>query len=239
MKITTIIRTHKREEQLKACLQSIADCEYKDLQIIIISDDPEDPVEKVVNSIEWEYKLDWVRFRPDPQSWPPNDYFNQMHHLVKGQYITYIDDDDKVLDVSYYEEIKKAAKGLSAISYPPLANKVSDSREPKADSQPNMIIWKANLGRLYTGRRDTIIPEPRNWNRRPVLSHFSTLNMGVKSELAKTLNWPARKGGDGLFAAIFWDKYVKPDLSKVVFIDKILTSTQNGLSTHTKKRRRK
>jgi glycosyltransferase involved in cell wall biosynthesis len=215
LKVTTIIRTHEREKRLGICLKSIADCGYEDLHVIIISDNPKDPVEKVVDSIEWKHKLDWDRFQPNPQSWPPNDYFNQIHHLVKGQYITYIDDDDKVLDSNYYEEIKEAAK-----------------------TNPNMIIWKANLGRLYTGSRDTIIPEPKNFNRRPVLSHFSTLNMGVKSDLAKTLKWPARKGGDGLFAAIFWDKYVGKNRENVVFINKVITSTQNGLSTHKRGRKR-
>lgn len=209
MKITTIIRTHKRKDQLTTCLQSIATCKYSDLQIIIISDCDEDPIEEIVKSIKWEAPLDWVRFKPSLHSWPPNDYFNQIHHLVKGEFITYIDDDDGVIDNNYYQAIANAIK-----------------------PEVNMLIWKANLGRLYTRNRDTILPEPKNWQKRPVLSHFSTLNMGVRSNLAKDVKWPQRRGGDGLFAQAFWDKHVVPNKDSIVFIDQVLTGTQKSLSTH-------
>lgn len=215
MQITTVVRTHKRPKQLRTCLESIAACGYpmSDLNLIIISDCEED-YEHTIKSLseisaKAKYPLHSIRFVPKKESWPPNDYFNQIHHLVPDGYITYIDDDDKVYDPSYYEEIAKAA-----------------------ESNPHMIIWKANLGRLYSKHVDTILPEPKNWGKRPVLSHFSTLNMAVKSDLAKTVKWPKRKGGDGLFAMAFWDKYVGNNKENVVFIDKVLTATQKSLSTH-------
>ena len=201
------MRTHNRPKQLEICLQSIADCDYKDAQVIIVSDDDSDPVEEIA-AISLK-SIPWVRFKPALHSWPPNDYFNQIHHLVEGQYLTYIDDDDKVFSPLYYREILNSSK-----------------------DHPPMIIWKANLGKLYHGNNDTILPEKHNWEKRPVLSHFSTLNMGVLAKYAKNIKWPQKKGGDGLFAQAFWDKHIFPDKSNVVFIDKILTGTQNGLSTH-------
>lgn len=205
------MRTHNRSEQLKTCLTSIAQCNYADTQVIIVSDNDPDPVEDIAAATLCH--IPWVRFKPKPHSWPPNDYFNQIHHLVEGHYTTYIDDDDRVFDRSYYSEILKAAK-----------------------QNPHMMIWRANLGKLYHGNKDTILPENHNWGKRPVLSHFSTLNMGVLSEYAKNVSWPQRKGGDGLFAQSFWDRYISCNPEKVIFIDKVLTGTQNGLSTHKRER---
>lgn len=214
--LTTLIRTHNRPEKLERCLKSLSDCKQEKHQIIIISDDPNDEVESIVENIQWGSGFYWTRFRPDPQTWPPNDYFNQVHHLIKGTYISYIDDDDMVKSKNYFKSIEKEMK----------------------NNKP-MIIWKANLGRLYTKNKDTILPETHNWKKRPVLSHFSTLNMAVRSDLAKNIKWPAKRGGDGLFAQAFWDKYVKNDLKEVAFIDEVLSGCQISLSTHKSKNKLK
>jgi len=209
MKITTIVRTHRRPRRLERCLRSIAGCYDKVLQLIVVSDEPSDPVEEIVESIEWK-QLDWIRFRPEPMPWPPNDYFNQVRPLIDGEYVTYIDDDDRVMDPDYYSCVREAGRKAS----------------------PSLIIWRANLGRLYRPDVDTIVPENSWWRRRPKRGQFSTLTMAVRTSVAHAVPWRQGKGGDHLFGKAVWDQYVEKDPGQVVFVDRILAATQNSLSTH-------
>lgn len=213
MLITTIVRTHDRPAQLKKCLNSIIECGYPEVQLILINDN--------TNKYHIDLDLAWDKFAmvdkfvPEKRSWPPNDYLNQAKPYIKGEYFTIIDDDDMVASPDYYKEIKNAVQ--------------------TAHTKPNMIIWKTNLGTLYTKDKDTILPEDHNWGRRPVLSHFSILNMALKTELGKQIEWQNKRGGDGYYAMEFWDRFIKKNAcDECFFINKILAKTQVSLSTHGK-----
>mgnify|MGYP001289404133 CR=1 FL=1 len=227
-KITTLIRTHERPAELRACLESIAACRDGAIQLILISDRAADPVEAAVAAVPWAVEPAWTRFEPQPAPWPPNDYFNQARGLAQGAYLTYLDDDDRVLDPDYYRAIRLAVR---------------------QGGGPYLVIWKANLGRLYSTGEDTILPDARHWGGRPVLNRFSGIGFAVRADVARAVDWPNRRGGDWAFADRVWREFVapgpvarlrrrwarrapEPPREPVIFVDRVLSGTQRSLSTH-------
>lgn len=94
--INVLIRhTKGRKEELKKCLQSIADQTYQDLNVIICTDDEEFVLPPdILNGIPRE-----VFYTPSdgiPFHW--NLYCNQLKDRVENGWFFYCDDDDWLVD---------------------------------------------------------------------------------------------------------------------------------------------
>lgn len=180
--IYVLVRTHKRPKALHRCIDSLCEQTNKNFSVIIISDYKEDNVEV----LGYEYpNLFFMFIHVEPLGYPAcNLYFNQIKDFIRSKYVIFIDDDNIVIDNTYFETIE---------------NIINISQYP-------VIISKAQ----FPGR---IIPPDNGWCSYPRVGNIDTLNFCVRTDIYKKCNWSKSRIGDfhfikNVFDIIDWQKDV-------------------------------
>jgi hypothetical protein len=124
---------------------------------------------------------------------PSNLYMNELQSKVKDGIIMYLDDDD----------ILSNNNAVSLIA-----------EEYKKGSK--LIFWKIKSV-------NRVIPNEKNWGKRPVNCDISGIGFAFDSKYIKHAEWEPYKRGDYRVANKLYDK-----IRKRAYIDKILAQTQNG-----------
>ena len=178
--IYVLVRTHKRPEALRRCLDSLCEQTKKHFSVVIISDYEKDLVENLV----YEYPdLYFIFMHVDPLGYPGcNLYLNEVKNYINSDYVIFIDDDDIVVDSTYFETIE------NIINVSPYS----------------VIISKAQ----FPGR---LIPSDNRWGLYPQAGNISTLNFCVRTDIYKKCNWSGDHIGDfhfikNVFDIIDWQR---------------------------------
>lgn len=189
--LSVLTRTHQRPKFLRRCLDSLKKQTKRNFVIVLISDCKEDKVDSLVS--EYSDLSIVVKHIDNPVIWPScNIYFNMVKDIIDSDYIVFVDDDDVVIDDSYFETLEDIVVKNTVLRYP--------------------VIMSRSM---YCPNASTRIPFPEEmyWNKFPIYSHVSTLNFCVRSDLYKKFEWPNVRGGDfyfinTVFKNIDWKKDV-------------------------------
>lgn len=163
MFLSILVRTHKRPDAVRRCLDSLNNQVKKNFEIILISDYRGDKVEELVKEYpDLSFKIKHIE---NPVEYVACGlYFNRSKSLVKSDYVIFIDDDDVVLDETYTETLERIA---------------TNSRKKSVA----VIISKAQFP------NGKIVPNKAVWEQYPVECKINTLNFCVKNELFQEVDW--------------------------------------------------
>lgn len=99
--VSVVVATYRREESLKKALESLANQTYKNLEIVIVDDNGNDEWNKKIASMVHDFrsahseiKMQFIVNRPNHGSAKTR---NIGIEASKGEYITFLDDDDLYL----------------------------------------------------------------------------------------------------------------------------------------------
>ena len=101
-KISVITSTFNRSKRLKKTIDSVLNQEFKDFELIIVDDCSTDDTKKVIESYNDDRIVPIYREENHGHDGKPK---NEGLKIAKGEYITFLDDDDL-----YYPEALKISK---------------------------------------------------------------------------------------------------------------------------------
>lgn len=99
-KISVIIPTHNRLEQLEQCINSIFNQNYKNIEIIIIDDVSTDKTQNKYKNIK-DDKIVYIR---NNKNLGMGLNRQKAFKIAKGEFIIFCDDDDYFIDNSYFSD---------------------------------------------------------------------------------------------------------------------------------------
>ena len=99
-KITVIIPTHNRLEQLTKCIESILNQTYKNVEIIIIDDASSDETKTYFSKIN-NHKIKYIR---NKKNLGVGLSRQKGYNLSSGHYVIFCDDDDYYIDNTYFQD---------------------------------------------------------------------------------------------------------------------------------------
>ncbi len=176
--ISVLIRTHKRPKMLRRCLNSLCEQTDKNFSTVIISDYEKDMVENLVH----EYQdLFFTFLHVRPLGYPEcNLHLNDVKDHINSGYVIFVDDDNLVVDKTYFETLKNI---FSKYLYPVLISRAQF---------PNRII-----------------PSDNGWCSYPTVGNIDSLNFCVRADIYKKCNWSRHHTGDfhfikNVFDSIDW-----------------------------------
>lgn len=102
-KITVIIPTHNRLEQLTKCIESITNQDYKNIEIIIIDDVSTDATRKFYEN----HKDKRIRYLRNEKNLGMGLNRQKAFKVATGDFIIYCDDDDYFIDNTYFKDAIK------------------------------------------------------------------------------------------------------------------------------------
>ena len=140
----------------------------------------------LIENLIYEYPdLSFVFLHVQPLGYPGcNLYLNQVKNYINSDYVIFIDDDDIIIDKTYFETIENI---INIFSFP-------------------VIISKAQ----FPGR---LIPSDNVWCSYPRAGNISTLNFCVRTDIYKKCDWFKDQIGDfrfikNVFDVIDWQRDV-------------------------------
>lgn len=184
--INILIRTCKRPEYFKNCINSIASQTYKNINIIIGIEEADRFTESYVDdcisglnisTVKVFYKKE-VNVIDAPKNiegfggwFPYNKYLDILGQSVKSGYVMYFDDDDKLVSKNSIESIIK-----------------------NIDSEDDLIFWRVKFN-------DRLVPEDNYWNAMlsggaPTCYHISGGGFCFHSKYLSQIEWGYWKMGD-------------------------------------------
>lgn len=95
MKVSVIIATYHRDETLNKAIQSVIDQTYPDVEIVVVSDNADSQWNEIVRSIVNDFKN--ITYIENEQNRGSAETRNIGIRAAKGDYITFLDDDDVYL----------------------------------------------------------------------------------------------------------------------------------------------
>lgn len=114
-KVSIIIATYRREEELKRALNSLIDQEYKNIETIIVDDNADAEYNSKVTAIVSDFKsanpqLD-VKLITNEVNKGSAETRNIGINAAEGKYITFLDDDDEFLPAKVKKQVEFMEKG--------------------------------------------------------------------------------------------------------------------------------
>lgn len=100
-KITVIIPTHNRVQQLTQCIDSILNQNYKNVEIIIIDDCSTDDTNKIYSN----YNDKRVKYILNEKNLGMGLNRQKAYNVATGDFIMFIDDDDFLIDNNYFSYV--------------------------------------------------------------------------------------------------------------------------------------
>lgn len=180
--IYALVRTHKRPKALHRCLNSLCEQTNRNFSVAIISDYEKDLVE----NLSYEYPdLNFIFIHVKPLGFPGcNLYLNQVKDYIDSDYVIFIDDDNIVVDNTYFETIENIT---NTSPYPVIMSK--------------------------TQFPERILPPDNRWGLYPQAGQIDTLNFCVRTDIYKKCNWSRDQTGDfhfikNVFDSIDWQNEV-------------------------------
>jgi glycosyltransferase involved in cell wall biosynthesis len=176
--INILIRTHKRPEHFKRCIESIKKQTYKNYKIHVVTDDME--------SLDYCREYNAIYVNPIESGHKPNDrlngclyfpqnrYIHELYKNVKTGYVMGLDDDDELAQPYSLEHIR------NAFNIAPV------------------VFWRVNIGGV-------LIPSNQNWKKHPVVKDMSGIGYAYHNKLKEFLLWNEWKQADYRNAATLYD----------------------------------
>lgn len=175
-----LIRTSNRPNFFKKCIQSIQKQTYKNINIWVSVDRPNNdytipyPVYPIF--VNREQTIGQAKDETYGKPFPFNLYFNEMHKKIKDGIIFYLDDDDRYIDEYAIEKV---------------VNEYKNGNE--------LIFWRARVGEYE-------IPYPENFGREPILFQCSTISFAFDVKYKNVAVWEGFKRGDYRVAKKLYEK---------------------------------
>lgn len=110
-KVSIIIPVYNVEKYLKRCLDSVINQKLKDIEIICINDCSTDNSLKILQ--EYASKDKRIKLISLSENKGAGEAKNKGLEIAKGEYLSFIDPDDKI-DLNFYEELYKKANETNA-----------------------------------------------------------------------------------------------------------------------------
>src|SRR5699024_2462081 len=108
MKESVVIQTHNRSRMLEKAVNSVLNQTYKDLEIIIVSNESTDDTDLVINKLkERDHRIYSISYLPARGA---NYARNKGIENTTGELVAFLDDDDEW----YEEKIEKQVKIFSS-----------------------------------------------------------------------------------------------------------------------------
>ncbi|ARJ56762.1 glycosyltransferase family 2 protein [Campylobacter cuniculorum] len=105
-KLSVIIATYRRPDLLLKAIKSVQKQDFKDLEIIVSDDNSKDETEKLVKQMqEKDSRIKYVLNTRYKQG--PNGNKNNGLDYAQGEFISFLDDDDELLDGALSELLSK------------------------------------------------------------------------------------------------------------------------------------
>lgn len=152
--VSVIIPTHKRPNLVKRAVESAQRQTYKNLEIIVVIDGPEDETFKILNTISDE------RFRVIPleKNVGLSEARNTAVRAARGPWIAFLDDDDEWMPEKIERQMKVALR--SAYEFPVVACSII-VRRPECDFlRPHNAPSKEQPISEYLFCRETFLHGP-------------------------------------------------------------------------------
>ncbi len=105
MKVSVIVPVYKVEKYINACIESIVNQTYKDLEIVLVDDGSPDNCPKICD--EWEKKDERIKVI-HKENTGVSDSRNKALDLITGDYVCFVDGDDTIHD-KYVETLLNTA----------------------------------------------------------------------------------------------------------------------------------
>ncbi len=172
--LNVLIRTHKRPKALRRCVESLCDQTNKNFSVVIISDYEKDKIE----NLAYEFpELNFIFLRVRPLGYPAcNLHFNDIKNYIDSDYVIFIDDDNIIIDDTYFDIIENIFK----------------------ISQYPVMISKAQFP-------NKIIPSSNGWCLYPKIGNLDSLNFCVRTDVYKKCDWSESRIGDFHFIKNVFD----------------------------------
>lgn len=108
------IPAYKRSDLLKRLLQSISEQAFRDFEVIVTDDSPDDSVKKICSQFHSCFELRY--FKNDPSLGTPENW-NAAIRQANGQWIKIMHDDDWLADSDALNDFKAIIDGNSGVSF--------------------------------------------------------------------------------------------------------------------------
>lgn len=136
--VSILVPTFNRPNLLKVCLKSIIDQTYKNLEIIVIDDNSNKPVNNIINEFNDSRIKLFTNSKNVGSKKGDREHFRRfIYDLMSGDYFIYITDDDYWPDINFIEKavnLMKKNKNLSSVIGSQLSEFYDDENQLKTMS---------------------------------------------------------------------------------------------------------
>lgn len=109
-KVSAVITTHNRLNDLKNAINSVLEQTYKNIELIVVDDNSDDETKEYMENFAKEnYNIKYIRISKD-ESKGGNYARNKGIDLSSGEYIAFLDDDDIWLPTKIEKQVKVIEK---------------------------------------------------------------------------------------------------------------------------------
>lgn len=180
---SVVVRVHRRPTKLAVALSSIESQTMKDYEIVCTVDDPTDSL-SIETLKDFSAKLPIRLLRVPYFGWPKcNLYLNEAVTKCRGEWVTYLDDDDEIVSTKYFQTLSDTI------------------------SSGNFAVI---LTRFLQGQRNSafrLIPG-ESWNREIRRGDIGTPCIVVRRDVALRHRWEGTPTGDFSFIKSVYDEAV-------------------------------
>ncbi len=147
-RVSVIIPTYKRREKLKNCLNSLSQSSYKNIEIIVVNDNPEENLEELVKSYGGKY------IHNDRENYVVKNR-NKGAKISSGDLLFFVDDDNIFYPNTIFELVKKYTETKKAGIIGPLM----------FNSEGKLWFWGAKSNWL----KPFLVPQPTNFSENDLI----------------------------------------------------------------------
>lgn len=141
-KISVIISTYNRKKYLETAINSVLNQTHKNYEIIIIDDCSKDGTYEYINS-KFKNNNKIKIYRNEKNKGCGISRKNAMSQYAQGQYIIFLDDDDKFIDKNYFKDaikLFKKNKELSMVCGEHYVNNITNKTKTKKEFNYQEIV---------------------------------------------------------------------------------------------------
>jgi glycosyltransferase involved in cell wall biosynthesis len=191
MKVSVIVPVFKVEAHIEACIQSIIDQTYQDIELIVVDDKSPDNSISLAKELLTKSKYTNFKFLENAVNSGVSASRNNGLAIATGEYVLFVDSDDTIVPTMLAEMAAIATEHDVDIV-------VCDTFRISADASKKPEVWKASLTGLVDGATaiDAMLRFKETsyiWNNLYRKSLFDTIkfvdNIYYEDMLVKPLLW--------------------------------------------------